>query len=86
MLVYGDQVLGADTPILASGNPGGCPDEHAFSALLQGTLGEGEQRALHEHLDGCGRCSELMDELGRLLASDPGPREEQPARGSVLEV
>ncbi len=82
LLVYGGEVFGADTPILASGKPGGCPDEHAFSALLQGTLDEGERRALHEHLDGCGRCSELMDELGRLLASEPGPREEQPARGS----
>lgn len=44
-----------------------CPDEQVFVSFIEGALDEAQRQALHEHLDRCPACSELVIELAHHL-------------------
>ena len=63
-----------------------CPDEHTFMMMLQGELGDEEQHALDEHLDGCPECSLLMVDLAGLVDSGTGAGPAPSARAVGVPV
>jgi tRNA A-37 threonylcarbamoyl transferase component Bud32 len=45
-----------------------CPPDRTFARLLEGTLGDGDVRALQAHGDACARCARTLAELARAIA------------------
>ncbi|MEM6990037.1 MAG: serine/threonine-protein kinase [Myxococcota bacterium] len=59
-----------------------CPDDNVLTQMVEGQLATEALQKLHEHMDGCRRCSELVVELGYLApATAEPPIAEPPADG-----
>ena len=41
-----------------------CPNEDVFASLIDGSLSDAQRSALHDHVDQCPSCAQLLSELG----------------------
>jgi len=73
---------------VASSEPrtGGCPDDDALAQWVAGDLPRHERDRLHEHLDGCATCRDLLAALGHAFfdVEPEPPRADPAARYSIV--